>query len=338
MVIEKKENIVKPEEYNPYWNTKYKFKINERDFTLKEYYDYAIMQEEEYFKGMQEFAKEKIPEGKFILFIDSVIAGTSGHPNKKHIDNERWEKMVRSETGEIENTTHQDFQTENMKHCLGLETNTDKLIMWSPFGDNQIPDLENCVGVVLSGSEMNLFEELKTRHVTATTKVKNLLKKLKGKKIPKLGICFGGQILAEKNGAKINFVKDANDQKTRITGIHPISQNKKEINLPHEIPDEFYAPENHEQQIVKQTIPKEIKIIAESEDSLEILLCEEDGKEIIIQFHPEVGPLRLDVAMNMAGNKEQPEKILEKYDITIKEIIFKNFLHFVGEYTNKINN
>lgn len=335
MVIEHQENIVKSEEYNPYWNTEYRFKINERDFTLKEYYDYAIMQEEEYFKEMQEFAKEKIPEGKFILFIDSVIAGTSGHPNKKHIDSGRWEKMIRSETGEIENTRHQDFQTENMKHCLGLETNTDKLIMWSPFSDDKIPDLSNCVGIVLSGSEINLFDEKIKKNIQATEKVKKVLKETVNKKIPKLGICFGGQILAEKNGAKINFVKDQNNQNTRITGLHPVLKTKNQINLPYEIPEEIYVPENHEQQIVKKTIPKDAKIIAESKDSPEILLCEKDGVEIIVQFHPEVGPLRLDVAMNMAEKKEEPEKILEKYNIKIKEIIFKNFLHFVGDYAKQ---
>lgn len=323
---------------NKYWRDEnYKIDYQGEELTLKAIYDREIEYAKKHFESAKEIA-DKIPKDKFVLFVNSAREGTTHYPGIKKIDDDRLKKMVEAETGDP-NTHPDDFQAENMRYCLGFKKGDERFKTISSYeeGSDNI-DLTNCVGIVYSGSEINVLNEEKQDRIEATERVTNIIKKAEG--IPQLGICFGGQLLASLQGADIQLVRNKKGEPDRIVGTpiinldipengtNPILIRLKKIGI------ETPVAQNHGQEINKESVERSGgKVFAISErGAAEGVLF---GKNTIcIQFHAEVETDRADVAMSTMNTKEKMSdpKDIFKHDIKpAKGAVMLGFLEMVVE-------
>lgn len=100
-------------------------------------------------------------------------------------------------------------------------------------------------------------------------------------KIPILGVCLGHQAIAETFGAKITYAKKimhGKQSEIKIIDQSPIF-NKLDKN--------FLAARYHSLSVSRETLPKELKITAQTDDD-EIMAIEHTTYPIFgLQFHPE---------------------------------------------------
>ncbi len=329
--------INKKETYNHYWRRPdYLIDLGNEKVSMRELYERITAESKKLFEDTKKLNKESIPEGKFVLYINNVLGGPVKNPEMENIDKDRYELMIESETGS-KNTSKDDFQRANMQYCLGFETGDSRFKEFIPFDENQrINDIDfaNCVGVVLSGSEMNVLEDTDEIHKKATVKARDIIKAAKEKGVPIMGICFGGQLLANENGARIEYVKDESGKQTRMIGAQNIKVTAEKIaqsNLFPELEVCQTVVENHGQQMGRASIFNRGKVLAENpkNHAPEIVLF---GKnEVALQFHPEVGSLRVEAVTSMTGNPQKPDNILKTDLISTRKIFFTQFLQMVKD-------
>lgn len=342
--LEQQNNTVESEEqkrskFNHFWNDPdYKINIEGKNLSMKECYDKVIEQSQQIFEKTRVIALEQIPKGKYILYINSTIEGVARNKNIKYIDNERLEKMYKSETGSSE-INPENFQERNMRYCLGLaEEDTDRFKTINLFKEEIPTNLSNCVGIVFSGSEADITDEAHIERIDMTKKARTLVTYSKKLKIPKLGICFGGQLIANEAGAKIQWILDQEGNKNRITGVNEISEKEtaEYSTLPIEFPSSvFYVAKNHGQRIERGTIPADGEILAESKNGEVEMIYFSDTNTICTQFHPEVNPIRLDIAESMADSKKDNSEFFIKNPEEIRATLFPSFLKIVGNYSRE---
>ena len=101
-----------------------------------------------------------------------------------------------------------------------------------------------------------------------------------GKK-PILGICLGHQAIAEYLGAKLNNMKIVyHGVKTKII----IKSNEV---IFEGIPRKIHVGRYHSWEVVRESLPENISIIAEDENGTIMALSDSTKKIYGIQFHPE---------------------------------------------------
>lgn len=324
---------------NNLWNdSRYKINIAGKSFSLKDCYDMTIEHSKKIFTNTRKVALKQIPKNKYILYINSTVEGVAKNKDLKYIDKERIEKMYESETGNPK-IDPDNFQERNIRYCLGLgEEEKDKLKNINPFKEKIPEDLSDCIGIIFSGSEAYVTDEQDVDRIKMINKEIMLIEKSNKLKIPKLGICFGGQLIANQAGAKIKWITDKNGNKNRITGMNEIlKKNRKyykllSIDLPE---GNFYVAENHGQKIEKENIPTNEKVIAENLDGEVEMVYIEETKTICTQFHPEAGPIRLDIALSLPPNPRDNIDLFTKDMLEIREKLFIGFLKIAGAYAKK---
>lgn len=100
-------------------------------------------------------------------------------------------------------------------------------------------------------------------------------------KVPVFGVCLGHQAICEAFGGTVSYAKELMHGKQKE--IHQIGENQ----LFQELPEIFPAARYHSLAALKEKLPEELKVTAESEDG-EVMAVEHTKYPIYgVQFHPE---------------------------------------------------
>ena len=100
-------------------------------------------------------------------------------------------------------------------------------------------------------------------------------------KVPVFGVCLGHQAICEAFGGTVSYAKELMHGKQKE--IHPIGENQ----LFQGLPEIFPAARYHSLAALKEKLPEELKVTAESEDG-EVMAVEHTKYPIYgVQFHPE---------------------------------------------------
>lgn len=100
-------------------------------------------------------------------------------------------------------------------------------------------------------------------------------------KVPVLGVCLGHQAICEAFGGTVSYAKELMHGKQKE--IHQIGENQ----LFQGLPETFPAARYHSLAALKEELPEELKVTAESEDG-EVMAVEHTKYPIYgVQFHPE---------------------------------------------------
>ena len=102
-----------------------------------------------------------------------------------------------------------------------------------------------------------------------------------GKEIPTLGVCLGHQAICEAYGATVSYAKELMHGKQKE--IHKVGKSRMFEGLP----ETFPAARYHSLAAIRDTLPEELVVTAESEDG-EVMALEHKEYSIFgLQFHPE---------------------------------------------------
>ena len=100
-------------------------------------------------------------------------------------------------------------------------------------------------------------------------------------KVPVFGVCLGHQAICEAFGGTVSYAKELMHGKQKE--IHQIGENQ----LFQGLPETFPAARYHSLAALKEKLPEELKVTAESEDG-EVMAVEHTKYPIYgVQFHPE---------------------------------------------------
>ena len=100
-------------------------------------------------------------------------------------------------------------------------------------------------------------------------------------KVPVFGVCLGHQAICEAFGGTVSYAKELMHGKQKET--HQIGENQ----LFQGLPETFPAARYHSLAALKEELPEELKVTAESEDG-EVMAVEHTKYPIYgVQFHPE---------------------------------------------------
>ena len=100
-------------------------------------------------------------------------------------------------------------------------------------------------------------------------------------KIPILGVCLGHQAICEAFGGEVSYAKELMHGKQKM--IHQVGENRLFAGMEPTFPAARY----HSLAAVKDSLPKELKVTAESEDG-EVMAVEHETYPVFgVQFHPE---------------------------------------------------
>ena len=100
-------------------------------------------------------------------------------------------------------------------------------------------------------------------------------------KIPILGVCLGHQSICEAFGGTVSYAKEL------MHGKKKLMYKAGESQLFKGLPDTFAAARYHSLAAVRETIPEELKITAETEDGEIMGVMHRDYPIYGVQFHPE---------------------------------------------------
>ena len=100
-------------------------------------------------------------------------------------------------------------------------------------------------------------------------------------KIPILGVCLGHQAICESFGAKISYAKELMHGKQSEIEIDTDCPIFKGLNK------KITVGRYHSLAALKNTIPKELKVVAVSEDNEVMAVYNKEKNVFGVQFHPE---------------------------------------------------
>ncbi len=305
------------------------------ELTLQECYDRDIKLSQEIFDEVSSVADLEIPPGKYILFVDMVNPGSMGSPQIQSVDPERLAKVYKAETGDSD--INQDFSSANMRHCFGFQRGDARFVTVKPFFEDMPSDLSNCIGIVLSGSEANIKDETVPERIAMTNKVVEFISLAKDLKIPMFGICFGSQLLNSVFRAKVDWIRDSvDDHLTEETGL--VLLKKTEIgNLPgsplEQLPEQFYVHANHKQEVLRDSMPEDLEILASSDTShVQIVKLKKSDIVWAIQNHIECGDTRADMLSDMHGQITKDEMLFQGESSKARRVLCPHFLKTAGKF------
>lgn len=321
----------KAEIQNKFWrDQETRAEIKGEMLTLKECHERATAEAREIFQGTHELMEAEIPAGKYILYINSTISGVLSRPEIKYIDQDRLEKVREMDTGEKLPT--EEFQADNIRYCLGINKGDPRFKFLNAFQDDLPEDLSDCAGIVFSGSEANLKDETIPAHLAMIKKVEDLVRRSTTLPvpIPKLGICFGAQLLAHEEGATIDWVKK-NNEKEEIVGIREmkITEEGRQSPILEGLAGTLPVAERHQQEISRQELPGDVNVLAESEDGAVEIIYFPQSDSLGTQGHIEVGPGR------MAIISSDPLTVFKTDIFEGRKRLFRAFLKNIGTYLQK---
>ncbi len=100
-------------------------------------------------------------------------------------------------------------------------------------------------------------------------------------KVPILGVCLGHQAICEVYGAMISYAKRIMHGKTSVVSVDIASP------LFRGLERRFPAARYHSLAAVRETVPKELQIIAETDDGEVMAVQHKEYPVFGLQFHPE---------------------------------------------------
>jgi GMP synthase (glutamine-hydrolysing) len=311
-----------------------------QELSYKECYDRDITLSREIFDEVSQVADMEIPPQKYLLFVDMAHPGAMGSEKTKLIDPDRLAKAYEAETGSPEVT--QDFQSANMRYVFGFKPNDTRFVTVKPFQEEMPLDLSDCVGVILSGSEANIKDELMPERIAMTNKVMQFIHKAKELNIPMFGICFGSQLLNSVFRAKIDWIRDIdNNNVTEETGL--VLLHKTETgSLPgsplEKLPSQFYVHANHKQEVLKDSMPEDLEILASS-DTSQVQIVKLKNSDVVwaIQNHIECGDARADVISDMFEETKKDEMLFQGESSKARRVICPHFLRTAGKFARTVS-
>ncbi|MBP9803109.1 MAG: gamma-glutamyl-gamma-aminobutyrate hydrolase family protein [Candidatus Pacebacteria bacterium] len=309
-------------EINKFWRDKnFKITLDGKELTLKEAYLEAVKRAKEVFSKTQKILEQEIPQDKFILYINQTENGMMQNPNIKYVDKDRLELINEAETGE--RTLMENYQVANIRYCLGMDKDDKRFKVFNSYQDDPSTlDLNSCVGVIFSGGEAYIKDEMNEDRKNMIQTSKQIVEKTKNLKLPRLGICFGAQLLADNSGGKVDWVYEE-DHNKRITGPENIKPTNEEV-----LPKDLTIAENHAQDIHLGNLQAEVLALNEN-GALEVFQFE---NTLCTQGHPEVGSNRLDLGLDLNKKEESKQKIFESNIEKTREYFFIKFIKNAGEY------
>lgn len=102
-----------------------------------------------------------------------------------------------------------------------------------------------------------------------------------GPTIPILGVCLGHQAICEVYGATVSYAKELMHGKTSQARLDRESQ------LFRGMPEEIQVARYHSLAAVRETLPRELKVIAETADGEVMAVQHTEYPVYGVQFHPE---------------------------------------------------
>lgn len=326
---ENQEDKEKRARINKFWRDQnFKINLDGKDITLKEAYLEALKRSKEVFKNTQATLEQEIPKDKFILYINQTETGMMEASDIKYVDKDRLELINEAETGQKQ--ILENYQIANIRYCLGMEKDDNRLKVFNSYGDDPSTlDLSNCVGVIFSGGEAYIKDETLDKRKNMIENSSKIVEESTNLKLPRLGICFGAQILAHKAGAQIDWI-NKDDHNKRTTGMEKIKPTQED-----NLPSGLFIPENHAQEIHLENMKAEILALNEN-GALEVFKYD---NTICTQGHPEVGSTRLDLGLDLNNKENSKEELFKNHIEKTREYFFINFLKNAGKYNkNKVHN
>lgn len=137
----------------------------------------------------------------------------------------------------------------------GMGLDEDEVMVVDVAADEELPDLEDIAGVVVTGSGAMVTEALPWMEESAAW-----LREAVMAKIPVLGICFGHQLLAWALGGEVDY----NPRGVEVGTVH-IELTDRGVGDPllSVLPTEFDAQLSHSQSVIH--LPKGARLLASSE-------------------------------------------------------------------------
>ena len=327
-----------PDQVNEFWhdpNHKIWVAAEGRELTLQECYDREIRLSQEIFAEVSAVADLEIPPQKYILYVDMVNPGSMGNPQIKLIDPERLAKVYEAETGDSD--VNQDFTSANIRHCFGFRANDARFVTVKPFFEDMPTDLSNCIGIILSGSEANIKDETVSERVLMTNKVIEFIHHAKDLEIPMFGICFGSQLLNSVFRAKVDWIRDLeNNTVTAETGLVLLKKtdlgNRPDSPL-EKLPDEFYVHANHKQEVLRDSMPEDLEVLASS-DTSQVQIVKLKNSDVVwaIQNHIECGDTRADILDDLHGLINKDKKLFQGESSKARRVLCPHFLKTAGKF------
>ncbi|MDN5351767.1 MAG: anthranilate synthase component [Clostridiales bacterium] len=113
-------------------------------------------------------------------------------------------------------------------------------------------------------------------------------------KIPILGVCLGHQAICEAYGGTVSYAKTIMHGKTSQVAIDPGSKLFKAMG------DSLLAARYHSLAALRETLPNQLKVVAETADGEVMAVADEDKGVYGLQFHPEsvLTPRGLEIIKN----------------------------------------
>lgn len=309
-----------------------------RELTYSECYDRDIALSREIFVEVSKVADLEIPPGKYILFVDMANPGSMGNPKIKLIDPDRLAKVYQAETGRPDVT--QDFQSANMRFCFGFNPEDVRFVTVKPFEQDMPSDLSDCVGIILSGSEANIKDEQVPERIAMTNKVIEFIKRAKDLQIPMFGICFGSQLLNSVFRAQVDWIRDLDgnnvSEETGLVLLQKTALGSQPGSPLEQLADQFYVHANHKQEVLKDSMPGELEILASSDTSqVQIVRLKNSDTVWAIQNHIECGDTRADAVNDMHGLNNQDEKLFQGESSKARRVLCPHFLRTAGKFARQ---
>lgn len=311
----------------------YRIQQGSEMLTLKELYEKEVAKNKKDFLHMHELAQEAIPEGKYVLFVNSTASSPLDNPKYKYIDEERKKLMFQSDTG-MDNVPINELLDRNVEYRLGIKHGDGKFAAFHLQEQDlsELPLDENCVGVIFSGSEMNMHEtEEKDKEKVKT--VQSIFNSVKAKGIPVLGVCFGAQMTASSLGAEVKWLTNEKGEKIRSTGNEKILVNNNAAAIL-EINENPAVIQNHGQAIDTDSLSRVGTDILATSQYGNAEIYSFPPNIVATQFHPEISTIKVDIVSSLNNHSIDAAKTFAEDISATRTKIFEFFLKKVQNYTH----
>jgi GMP synthase (glutamine-hydrolysing) len=284
---------------------------------------------------------------KFILIIDNVESGPAMHENWPLVDEDVRNLVWQTQTGlSFDGQVQRDYYVNTLMHRLGVTPGDSRVRVWRSLGDEEVPDLQDCVGVVGSGSEINIHDDSNPLHLRAKERVFQVFLKASNLSIPVVGICFSSQaalqILSGEEGEIVRYLQAFGEGRVKaeagLINLSLTDQGKKDPVLS-SFPNEFKLIANHLQEVDPEKLPEGFEVLASSKDCA-VQIVRVHSNMIFVQSHPETAWAWVAAVTKIntkIGSKAAllERDLMDNQTIAYGEAIFSGFLHGVADFLQK---
>ncbi len=211
---------------------------------------------------------------------------------------------------------HGDFEDWILKSCKDI-----KVKVINVEKNETLPDVKECLGVIITGSHAMVTDELPW-----SLKTESFIRKLVESEVPLLGICYGHQLIAKSLDGYVDYHPKGIELGTVEISLNENAKNDK---LFHSFPQNFDVHVVHSQSVI--TRPKNAVLLA-SNDFETNHIFKIEPSTWAVQFHPEYDENIMksyicEVFKEKTGQSEEKNMILKNVKNTIDaNKIIKKFI------------